>query len=119
MSSNVLMSLVLASLLAGCATTASTAQSPRIDATSVVAAEDSYRAMMDTLSPEKQRQLALAMLALNLRGVGSAYEAMKNPDLQSLSIGRIKDDVNGMTADEIIALAARTSTVKFEVPARQ
>ena len=119
MSSNLLMSLALAFLLSCCATAGSTGQTPRIDATSVATAERSFREMMDALSPDKQHQLALAMLALNLGGVSSAYEAASNPELQSPSISRIKDDVNGMSAEEIIALAARTSTVKFETPIRQ
>ena len=64
--------------------------------------------------PERQK-LGLAIVLINMEGVKSAYEVIGNPELEAPSVGRIKDKVAGMTADEIIALAARTSSVRMEV----
>lgn len=58
------------------------------------------------------------MLKINMAGVQSAYDVVQSKDLQSPSIARIKDRVAGMTAEEIIALANRTSDVKVEVESR-
>lgn len=60
-------------------------------------------------------QLALAVLAINMIGVNSAYEVVNSPELQTSSIGRIKDRVAGMSADEIIAYAAKNSTLRIDV----
>ena len=54
--------------------------------------------------------LAVAMLKLNMRGVNSAYDLAGRPDP---SIVPIKDDVSGMTAAEIIALAQDANDVKI------
>jgi hypothetical protein len=88
----------------------------RIDSSSQEAAEASYKTMMKGRSEWENQKLALAVLMLNMAGVKSAYEVVGNPELQSPSIGRIKDKVAGMTADEIITLAARTSDVRIETP---
>ncbi|MFD0739920.1 hypothetical protein ACFQZQ_11605 [Lysobacter koreensis] len=87
----------------------------RIDATSSESAEASYKAMMRDRSAAEQQKLALAVLVLNMEGVESAREAMDNPELQSPSIGRIKDKVAGMTAKQIIETAARNPSVRIEV----
>ena len=107
--------LLAAGLTAGCTTTPSRGGELRIDSSSVESAERSYQAMMRGRSEAEKQKLALAMLLLNLQGVKSAYEVVANPELQSPSIGRIKDQVAGMTADEIIALAARVSDIQVEV----
>ncbi len=88
----------------------------RVDASSDAAAEASWRQMFDSASPKKQRQLITALIDINLIGVNSAGEAMDNPELDSLGIVRIKDKVAGLTADEIIDFAKRTSTgsTKFQ-----
>ncbi|MGY0561815.1 hypothetical protein ACW7G2_14015 [Luteimonas sp. A277] len=106
---------LLASLLAiGCTTTAER-NAVRIDASSIESAETSYKAMMRSQSDSGKQKLAIAMVVLNMEGVESAYEVVANPELQSPSIGGIKDRVAGMTAAEIIALADRTSDVRVEV----
>lgn len=63
----------------------------------------------------KKEELAIAILKLNMAGVKGAHELLADPDLQKPSIIRIKDRVAGMTADEIIGLANRTSEVRVEV----
>jgi hypothetical protein len=68
------------------------------------------------VSPVTQKnKLISAMIQLNLVGVQSANEMVERPELQSLSPVRIKDKIAGMTADEIVDLANRTSTVKIKV----
>ena len=86
----------------------------RLDASSTEAAEASWKAMVDGTRGSKKQKLLEAMLKINLAGVKSGYEVVGNPKLQSLGIARIKDQVAGMTADEIIALGERVGTVKIE-----
>ena len=66
--------------------------------------------MFDALPAAGQAELAVAMLKLNMRGVNSAYDLVDRPDP---SIVPIKDDVSGMTAAEIIALAQDANDVKI------
>lgn len=107
--------LFMVALVTACATPTGDGE-VRIDSSSHEAAEASYSAMMQDLSATQKQQLALAVFTLNMEGVESAYEVVGNPELQSPSIGRIKDKVAAMTADEIVALAARTSSVRIDVP---
>ena len=101
---------------AGCATTHKAAI--HLDASSAEAAEASYRAMMEDRSPADKQQLALAVLKLNMEGVKNAYEVVGNPELQSLSIARVRDKVAGMTAEQIIDRAKKVTDVRVE-PAGQ
>ena len=112
------LAFALAVSLSACTTQGEARQLTRLDATTVKSAERSFQRMADELPPEKKQQLAMAMLAINLSGASSAHDVVRNPALQSPSIGRIKDQVAGMTADEIISYAASVSTVKMEVQAR-
>jgi len=90
----------------------------RIDASSDASAQTSWNQMLAQASRQTQQKLQVAMLQLNLSGVNSAYEVVGSPDLQNLSIMRIKDKVAGLTAEQIIELADRTSTVKVEQHSR-
>ncbi|GAA4861344.1 hypothetical protein [Luteimonas vadosa] len=99
-----------------CATAPATQDVLRIDATSTDSAEASYKAMMSERSEADQQRLALAVLMLNMEGVESAREVVDNPELQSPSIGRIKDKVAGLSANEIIELAARNPSIQIETP---
>lgn len=110
-----LLTACFALTVTACATSGSSTSQIRLDATSDATAQSSFSAMSEALPPEKRQELLVAMLKLNLTGVNSAYEVVQNPDLQSPSIVRIKDQVAGMTAQEIIDLADRTSSVKAEV----
>lgn len=89
----------------------------RLDASTDATAEASWKAMHEEASPEQKQKLALAMLKINLAGTHSAHDAARDPALQTLGITGIKDKVSGMTAEEIIALADRVSTITAE-PAR-
>ncbi len=102
--------IALASLLAISATIspriASAAEPTRIDGSSDQAAERSFQKMMGERDRDAQMQLAMAMLQINMAGVSSASEMLANPELRNPSITRIRDRVDGMTAEEMIALAA-------------
>lgn len=102
----------LAALLA--VSTVSAKEPVRRDASSDAAAEASWKAMHEEASPEQKRELPLALLKISLAGANSAYDVVGAPDLQTLGITRIKDKVSGMTAEEIIALGNRVSTIKLE-----
>ena len=97
---------------------ACSAEPVRLDASSDAAAKKSFDRMEKNLSPKLQRELIVAMVKLNMVGVNSAYDVVANPELQSPSIVRIKDRVAGMTAEEIIDLADRTSTVKVDMKSK-
>lgn len=98
----------------GCAAFAESQAPVRIDSSSPQAAKASYREMMENRSQDNQVKLALAVLTLNMKGVKSASEVVNNPELQSPSIVRIRTEVAGMTAEQIIALAARVPSVHIE-----
>ncbi|MGY4516546.1 hypothetical protein [Lysobacter sp. HA18] len=83
----------------------------RIDGSTDVRAKASFNHMVDAASPERARELQVAVLLTVMDGVGSAREMLSRPELRSPSIALIKDRVNGMTADELIALS-KTSTMK-------
>ena len=108
--------VITCAFISGCASVSTPSGQVRIDSSSQDAAQASYQAMMKGRSISEQQRLAIAVLMLNMEGVKSAYDMVGNPDLQSPSIGRIKDKVAGLTADEIVALAARTSNVRIEAP---
>lgn len=87
----------------------------RLDATSEATAQASFQKMMDQADDRGKRDLAMAMAKINLEGVQSAYEIVQRPELQTMSIGRIKDRVAGMTADQIVALADSIEGVEMRV----
>lgn len=109
------VALVSSVLAVGCASSPTQADLVRIDATSRESAEASYRAMMKGRSVGDRQKLALAVLMLNIEGVKSAYEVVRDPELQAPSVGRIKDKVAGLTADQIIELAGRNPAARIEV----
>lgn len=86
----------------------------RIDATTNASAQASWHKMYAQADPSTKHKLISALVELNLAGVNSAYEVVKNPDLQTLSAARIKDKIAGLTADQIVELANKTSTVKIQ-----
>jgi len=88
---------------------------PRIDGSSAAAAQKSFERMNMQLSQKRRQDLAIAVLKINLIGVNSAKETIDNPELLNVGIGRIKERVSGMTADEIIKYADANATVKVEV----
>lgn len=100
-------------LVMSAATTDAIAKEPiRLDGSSDSAAVRSFKQMMDA-RPDARMHLAMAMLQLNMVGVSSAAEMMADPELRNPSIARVRDEVDGLTADEIIALAAATGVQTF------
>jgi membrane-bound lytic murein transglycosylase B len=112
------LSMALATICSCAATSANTDQSVRLDAASDSTAQQSFDKMLSQSSTKRQQELAIAVLKLNMSGVKSAHDVVRRPELQHPSILRIKDRVAGMTADEIIDLADRTSNVKIEVQSK-
>jgi len=107
----------LAALLGFLVATVAHAREPiRIDASSNEAAEASWLRMVESARGAKKQRLPEAMLKIDLAGVLSVYEVIDDPELKSLGIARIKDQVAGMTAEEIIALGERVGTVKIQKP---
>ena len=88
----------------------------RLDATSSASASESFGKMMDQLDGRQRKALAIAILRINLDGVGSVKEAMADPSLQAYGVERIKDKVAGMTASEIIRMSEHVTSVKVSEP---
>ncbi|GEM_PF-778199 len=86
----------------------------RIDGTSDESAQASYTKMARGLSSEGKMALALAVLKLNMEGINSAYEMLNTPGASNPSITRIRERVNGMTAQEIIALSETVQGIQVE-----
>lgn len=82
----------------------------RIDGSTDQSANESFKRMIEEASPEKSRELQMAGLLIIMDGVGSAKEAIDRPELRNPSISLVKDRVNGMTADELIALSKKSTT---------
>jgi hypothetical protein len=85
----------------------------RIDASSDKKVERSFARMLRSLDTAKKMELQVAILQLNMIGVSGAAELMAKPELQKPSAVRVKDRIAGLTADEIVKLAAATSTVRI------
>ncbi|MHB8742105.1 MAG: hypothetical protein ACYC9L_03185 [Sulfuricaulis sp.] len=98
--------------------TVNAAEPIRIDGSSDAAAKASWDRMLAQSKSQTQQKLVGALIQINLAGVNSAFEVASNPDLQSLSVARIKDKIAGLTAEQIIDLANRISTVKVETRAQ-
>ncbi len=83
----------------------------RIDASSGAAAA-SFARMIESLPKNERQELQIAILVLNMYGVSSVYEAIKDPALRHPSIERIRDRVAGMTADEIIGSSKEVTSIE-------
>jgi len=108
--------VLLAALVA--AFTAAAGEPTRIDAASAESAERSYEQMFWELPEAKRLELQMAILQLNMDGVGSASEMLADPELRNPRIKRIRDRVAGMTADQIIAEGKKVTSVRLMVPQR-
>ena len=105
--------LMLCVAFTGCATTPAGGQ--RIDGSSAASAEASWKRMLDQAAPRERMALLTAMVEINLQGVETAYDVAGNKDLHKLSISRIRDKVDGMTAGELLEYADEVSTVDIEL----
>lgn len=110
---------IAAALLTLVVTVGAHAKEPlRLDASSDEAAETTWKAMVDSATPAMRKKLLEAMVKINLAGVRSVTETVNDPGLQSFGIIRIKDNVAGLNAREIVAYGERVSTVKIESSSR-
>ena len=99
---------------------ASAGEPVKLDAASDASAKRSYEAMLTSLDETDRMRLAVAILQLNMIGVSGMQEVVDSQELRNPSAVRVKDRIDGKTAEEIIDLAQRTSTVKtFMVPPGQ
>lgn len=105
--------LLLAALLGAAAFGLHAGKAVRLDASTLDSTQASFERMLQGLPAAQRNALFGAVLLINLEGVHSARE-LANPELQDLSVLRIKHRIDGMTADEIIALADSLETPKIE-----
>ncbi len=87
----------------------------RIDASSDRAAEESWARMLESADPATRERLQFAMVKINLMGVKSARETVGRPEFDALGIVRIKGQVAGMSAQELIALGETNRDLRIEV----
>lgn len=106
--------LLLAALLGAAAFGLHAGKAARLDASTVDSTQASFERMLQGLPAARRSALLGAVLLINLEGVRSARELAANPDLQDLSVLRIKHRIDGMTADEIIALADTLDTPQIQ-----
>lgn len=87
------------------ATGASAAEAIRIDGSSDAKATATFNRMVAAGDPARRQALLMAMIKINMDGVDSASEMLADPKLRNPSIANIRQRLDGMTADEILALA--------------
>jgi hypothetical protein len=87
----------------------------RIDASSDARVERSLERMKNQLAPAERQQLDAAIAQLNQVAIYSDVDAIDTPSDESPSATRIKGQIAGMTAREIIDLANRTTSTKAEL----
>ena len=109
-----LMFAVLAAcLVAGCATTP--AAPLTIDGSTDATAEASWARMLDQVDPHTRIELVTGLIAINLQGVETVYDVVGNEDLHEASISNVREQVDGMTAEEFLQYAGDVSTVEIKV----
>lgn len=111
-----LKNLAVAFFAAGIACSALAEDTISIDAQSEESAQHTYEHMFHQLPKGKRMELQMAILLLNMDGVGSASEMLANPDLRNPGIKRIRARVAGMSADQIIAESKKVTSVQLVVP---
>jgi hypothetical protein len=89
-----------------------------IDATTEASAQRSYERMTAALPKQRQIDLSMAVLKINMDGINSAAEMLADPELRNPGVARIRQRVAGMTAEQIIAEAEKVTSVQFSPPQR-
>jgi hypothetical protein len=101
--------VILSVLLIFAAITGTSARDPvRIDASSDIAANTTFEKMMRDCPRGQQKALVAAIVQLNLTGTHTVYEVVNDANKLQISAAHVKDQISGMSADEIIAFAAST-----------
>jgi hypothetical protein len=91
----------------------------RIDGSSDAAADRSFQRMMESLKPDEQEMLSVALVQINLGDAQSVYDMLRDPNKQHPSAAHVRDKIAGMTASEIIDFARKTSTTKVIVKGQE
>lgn len=110
---NLLFATLFAVAAAACATTP--AEPVTIDGSTDATAEASWARMLDEADRHTRIELMTALIAINLQGVESVYEIVGNDDLKTASIANVREQLDGMTADEVLAYAGEVATVEIKV----
>ena len=87
----------------------------RIDGSSEAAANRSFQRMLQSLKPDQQKALLVAVIQINFVGVESAEDMVGNADLQHPSAARIRNTIAGMTATEIIDFSKKNATTTAHI----
>ncbi len=104
--------------ISGCSTL-QTASEPRIDSTSDKSFQKSLSTLMDSGTQKQKQKLLIALLRINLEGVGSATEMLANKDDLSLSGSKIKEKLHGLNYTEIIELSKNMQSVQVILPGEE
>lgn len=107
-----ILTLVLAPVLVGCATQ----EAVRIDAASEATFNDTFSRMSAQLSRDEQVQLMIAVLAIASNGYESASDFLQDYPGGAPSALDIKDQIDGLTYGEILALAEESTIQIRELP---
>lgn len=108
--------VVAIAVLNGCSVNSTQADNAiRIDGSSASAAEASFARMLAEANPQQRQELTLALVKLHFDGVKSAVEIVGNPELQNPTVAGIRDRVDGLTAEEFIALADEVTGITLTV----
>jgi hypothetical protein len=109
----------LLSVAITCLSVARAREPIRIDGSSDDAANRSFQRMMESLKPDEQEMLSVALVQINLGDAQSVYYMLRDPNKQHPSAAHVRDKIAGMTASEIVDFAKRTSTTKVIVKGQE
>lgn len=105
-----LTAFLLAATLAACANTKAEF---RVDGSSAASTEQSVLKINRVLTERQRIEFAMALMQIQLSEMESVYDLLNNKSLQSTNYAYLATKINGMTYQEIIALATQ-SKVKIE-----
>jgi hypothetical protein len=98
-------------VLTGCAAT----PQARIDGSTEATFDRSFTQMNRSLSGPEQTALWIALIRIHFMGVESALELVDNPELQNLEFANLREELDGMTLDEILEYAEQSAvTINIE-----
>jgi hypothetical protein len=83
------------------------AQVLRVDGSSDEAADKSFGDMVNSENPEQRRKLLTALVQINMEGVKNVGQAEASEASHHPSAARVRKKIDGMTAEQIIALGAQ------------
>jgi hypothetical protein len=87
----------------------------RINAETEAAFVSSYKAMEQSLNREERIRLYGAILRVRLQGIGSAEESRRILGGQPIRPIDVKDRIDGLTYEEILALAEESDVEAYPI----